>query len=303
MSVRVLIFAAMLSSAPLSGLAYAQAAGPVIDVHMHAPRAQDLNEWRAAMDELNVRQAVFIGVPSQLDAMRASDARFVPSLSFPCENGQMANISLPCFDGGAEFPSLEALRTMARDGRVAALGEINAQYMGLSPDDPRMAPYYALAEELNLPVGIHLGIGPPGAAYVDRRGFPPRKSPNYSGAAGSPLALERVLVRHPNLRVYVMHAAWPMRDEMMYMLYMHPQLHVDVSVLQWAIPRAAYYDYLRDLVNAGFANRIMFGSDGGVRHLREGIAAINDADFLTAEQKRAILHDNAARFFGFAQTP
>jgi predicted TIM-barrel fold metal-dependent hydrolase len=40
----------------------------------------------------------------------------------------------------------------------------------------------------------------------------------------------------------------------------------------------------------------MFGSDGGVRHPREGVQAIRDADFLTEEQRRAILHDTAARF-------
>lgn len=75
---------------------------------------------------------------------------------------------------------------------------------------------------------------------------------------------------------------------------------IDVSVLQWAIPRPAYLSYLRRLVEAGFAGRIMFGSDGGPRHLRAGIEAIMTADFLTDVQKRAILHDNAAQFFRLA---
>lgn len=276
-----------------------QTVSPVIDVHMHAPRPQDMAQWQAAMDELGVRRAIFIGTPAQLEG--ADRGSFIPSLTFPCEGGQMANIGLPCFEGGAELPPIDQLRAWVREGRVGAFGELNAQYMGMAPDDPRLEPYYALAEEFDVPVGIHLGIGPPGVAYEGRQGFPPRKSPHYRGAAGDPRALEDVLIRHPNLRVYAMHAAWPMRDEMIYMLYMHPQLYVDVSVLQWAIPRAAYYDYLRDLVNAGFADRIMFGSDGGLRHLREGVDAIRNADFLTEEQKRAILHDNAARFFRLTQ--
>jgi predicted TIM-barrel fold metal-dependent hydrolase len=146
-----------------------------------------------------------------------------------------------------------------------------------------------------------LGSGPPGAAYAARTGVPPRKSPNYSPSAGDVLALEKVLLRHPRLRIYVMHAAWPRRDDILYMLYMHPQLHVDVSVLQWAIPRPAYFSYLKDLVDAGFAGRIMFGSDGGPKHLRAGIAAILEATFLTDSQKRAILHDNAAQFFKLAK--
>jgi len=274
-------------------------AAQIFDTHMHAPRAQDTDAWRAAMDELGVRRAVFIGTPAQLEG--ADRERFIPSLTFPCEGGRMANIGLRCFENDAELPPIDQLRAWVREGRVAALGEVNAQYMGMAPDDPRLEPYYALAEELDIPVGIHLGIGPPGAAYVGREGFPPHKSPNYRGEAGDPRALEDVLIRHPNLRLYVMHAGWPMRDEILYMLYMHPQLHVDVSVLQWAIPRPAYYSYLRDLVDAGFGNRIMFGSDGGVQHLRQGVEAIRNADFLTDEQKQAILHDNAARFFRIEQ--
>ena len=40
----------------------------------------------------------------------------------------------------------------------------------------------------------------------------------------------------------------------------------------------------------------MFGSDGGPAELRSGIEAILGADFLTEQQKREILYDNAARF-------
>lgn len=30
----------------------------------------------------------------------------------------------------------------------------------------RLEPYYALAEELDVPVGIHTGLGPPGTPYL-----------------------------------------------------------------------------------------------------------------------------------------
>lgn len=269
---------------------------PVIDVHMHDPGAQAMPEYLAVMNELGVRHAVLISTALQWEASPDRDSRFLTSLMFPCEDGKAPNIGFKCFADGSEFPPVADVRRWIVEGRLKALGEINAQYMGIAPDDPRLKPYFALAEKLDVPVGIHLGIGPPGVAY-QRPGFPPRKSPHYSAAAGDLRALERVLLRHPKLRVYVMHAAWPMRDDMLYMLYMHPQLHVDVSVLQWAIPRAAYYSYLKDLVDAGFAERIMFGSDGGPKHLRAGVAAILEAPFLTPEQKRAILHDNAVRFF------
>jgi predicted TIM-barrel fold metal-dependent hydrolase len=51
-------------------------------------------------------------------------------------------------------------------------------------------------------------------------------------------------------------------------------------------------------MEAGFVDRIMYGTDQiiwpGLIEL--GISAINDAPFLTHGQKKAILHDNAARF-------
>lgn len=58
------------------------------------------------------------------------------------------------------------------------------------------------------------------------------------------------------------------------------------------------YRYLHRLVEAGFANRIMFGSDQMVwpKTLEIAIEVIQDAPFLTVEQKRDIFYNNAARF-------
>jgi predicted TIM-barrel fold metal-dependent hydrolase len=73
---------------------------------------------------------------------------------------------------------------------------------------------------------------------------------------------------------------------------------VDVGVIVYTQPRKAFYRYLERIVEAGFANRIMFGSDQMVWPgvLERAVAVIDDAPFLTEKQKRAILYDNAARF-------
>jgi predicted TIM-barrel fold metal-dependent hydrolase len=243
---------------------------------------------------------VLIGVPAQLMTVPESNDRFIPSLMFPCENDKAPNIGFKCFEDGSEFPSTKSIRELVAAGKLKGLGEITAQYAGIPPDDPRLDPYYALAEELDLPVGIHLGVAPPGVSYPGP-GFPPNKSPNYRGDAGDPMKLESVLIRHPQLRLYVMHAGWPFRDHMVYMLDMHPQLYVDISALDWAIPQPAFYSYLKELIDAGFEKRIMFGSDGGVKQLRIGVSSIVNASFLTEEQKRDILYNNAFRFFRLDQ--
>jgi len=276
---------------------------PVIDVHFHAPLepgpvegfAPSFRRYIAVMDTMNVRMAVLNGLPDVLYDWRArAPERLIPALLFPCENGVGTNWGRPCFENGREFPDLEWLRDEVKAGRVKALGEITAQYMGIAPDDPRLEPYFALAEDFDIPVFIHMGLGPPNAAYASSPAAV--KSPHYSAAAGNPLRLEPVLERHRKLRVAVMHAAWPYGEEMTLMLYLNPNVYVDVAVLQSAIPRPAYYSYLKQLVDAGYATRIMFGSDGGPREIRQGVEAIVDADFLTREQKRDILCGNAARF-------
>lgn len=123
--------------------------------------------------------------------------------------------------------------------------------------------------------------------------------PAYRAAKGRPLLLEDVLKKHPALRLYVENAGYPFGDEMVALLYMYPNVNVDVSTITWLIPRTAFHDYLRRLVRAGFADRIMFGTDqfGYPEITSMAIEAIESASFLTAAQRRGILYDNAARFF------
>lgn len=197
--------------------------------------------------------------------------------------------------GNAAQPHVEArtpadVRRLHAAGAFEVLGEVMAQYEGLRPDDPKLEPYWALAEELEIPVGIHLGGGGPGEPYFGNATFRVRN--------GSPLLLEDVLVRHPRLRVYIMHAAYPLLEELRALLFTHPQVYVDVSMVIYAEPRAAFYRFLQALVEAGYGDRVMFGSDQmiwpGV--IEPSIAVIEDAPFLSTAQKRAILYDNAARF-------
>ncbi|MEO8619561.1 MAG: amidohydrolase family protein [bacterium] len=272
---------------------------PVFDVHQHAvftPAGTDA--MMASMDSLNVRHAVYIGSFEQLSALPDTTSRhLIPALMFPCDGGRMPNAGVTCFPGaGTDFPDVQWLRQQVKAHRIEMFGEIGAQYLGIAPNDARLEPYFALAEELDVPVGIHLGIGPPAVAYPDTP-FPAFKSPRYRGAAGDPYLLEDVLVRHPKLRVYAMHAAWPEIERMLYLMCMHPQLYVDISVLQYAIARPAYMIALKTLVDAGLSDRIMFGSDGGPRFVAMGIDAIEKAPFLSEKQKSDILYDNAMRFF------
>jgi len=281
-----------------------EARPPVIDVHLHAPmRPGPIREFDSvlrssleSMDSLNVRYAVLNGVPDVLFAWKSEiekEMGVVPSLLFPCVNGAAVMWGRPCFESGEDWPDLDRLRTDIEAGRIQALGEITTQFLGLEPSASELDPYLALAEEYDIPVFIHMGPGIPGTNTGGRFGDLP--VPEYRATAGDPLALEEALIRHPRLRVAVMHAGWPLADEMVFMLHQYPQVYAEVGLLQVTdlFPRVEYHAFLKRLVDAGFGDRILFGSDGS---LSKGIDAILDADFLPERQKRGILCNNAARF-------
>jgi uncharacterized protein len=190
----------------------------------------------------------------------------------------------------------DSLEKLFSSGEFKVFGEVSIQYEGYSASDSAFEPYLAMAERLDIPVGIHVGCGPPGAPYIFAK--------NYRAKLHSPLLLEEALLRHPRLRVYAMHAGWPMLDDMMATLYTHPQLYVDLGVICYMIPKKEFYFYLERLVNAGFGKRIMFGSDNMVwpQAIEIGIDNINKAPFLTSTQKRDILFNNAARFLRLTTT-
>ncbi len=278
---------------------------PVIDVHMHAPMspgpveefAPRLQSQLESMDSLNVRYVMLTGVPDVLFAWRPEVEKQVgvlPGLLFPCVNGAAVMWGRPCFESGKDWPDLDRLRDHIEAGRVGALGEITTQFLGLGPSDPAFDPYFALAEEYDLPVFIHMLPGNPEWRYDGKQigNFP---VPDFRASAGDPLLLEEALRKYPEVRVAVVHSGWPLVDEMVGILKRHPQVYAEIGLLQKTdlFPREQYYSFLRRLVDAGFSDRILFGSDAS---LEEGIDAIMEADFLTPEQKEAILCRNAARF-------
>jgi uncharacterized protein len=187
-------------------------------------------------------------------------------------------------------PDLEFLRREHAAGRLMALGEIGALYEGISPNDPKMEPYWALAEELDIPVGIHTGLAPPNTPY--------QCCPKFRTSLGNPALLEEVLIRHRKLRVYLMHAGWPYLQETKAIMHMYPQVYADLGAIDWLRPREEFHEYLRALMRAGLGKRLMFGSDQMVWPEGIGLAieGIESASFLTEEQKRDIFYNNAVRF-------
>ncbi|HEX8143777.1 MAG TPA: amidohydrolase family protein [Pyrinomonadaceae bacterium] len=272
---------------------------PIIDVHMHAHTADRFGKAgipnpvtgkpsSAVTDEAILRATL-------AEMKRYNIVKAVAGSSM--ESGERWRAAAPDLfikgaqiDVGIPMPSIERLRAEHRAGRLGAMGEIGAQYLGLSPNDPTLEPYFALAEELDIPVGVHMGISAPNTPY--------ECCPKFRVALGNPALLEEVLIRHPKLRLYIMHAGYPYLQETIAIMSVYPQVYADIAVINWIIPREEFHEYLKALMRAGMGKRLMFGSDQMIWYEAIGMAieGTESAPFLTAEQKRDIFYNNAVRF-------
>ena len=188
---------------------------------------------------------------------------------------------------------LAAIRSLREAGKLGMIGEVDYQYEGIRHDDPGLEPLWALAEELQVPIAVHSGAGPAGIIY--------HGSPLHRERIGDPASFEGVLVRHPHLKLIVMHAGFPFFDDMVALMQAYPQVYVDIGALDWADPAPGFHDYLRRLVMYGYGKRILFGSDQMVwpEGTALAISRVHAARYLTVEQRHDILFNNAVRLFGW----
>lgn len=255
--------------------------------------------WPVATDEQLMRETLAVMERRNIIGMISGEPDLVAVWKQAAPDRVIVGLDLKIGSGGThshvKSRTVGEVSALHQQGAFAMLGEVMAQYEGIPPDDPRLEPYWALAEARDIPVGIHLGPGGPGDPYFGSVGYRAQNS--------NPLLLEDVLVRHPKLRVYIMHAGYPFLEDLRALLFTHPQVHVDVASIVYSEPRPAFYRFLEGIVEAGYGDRVMFGSDQmiwpGV--IEPAIRAIEEAPFLSASQKRGILYNNAARFLRLSE--
>jgi len=267
---------------------------PIIDVHLHSASdaglkenwpspvpgigkpstaAEHMRQILAMMDRYNIVLGIASYNSEDVERLRqAAPDRIWAGLSY----------GIPGFN-------LETMRSLFKAGKLRIMGEVCAQYDGLSPSDPVLEPYFALAESLDVPACIHMGISFSGIT---------QSCPKFRVALGNPLLLEEMLNRHPNLRVWIAHMGFPYLEETVGIVSVYPQVYIDTSAIDWLAAPEPFSSYLRELIRNGLGERIMFGSDQMDWPDAIGLAVetIEKADFLSTAQKRDIFYNNAARF-------
>ncbi|MGE5242854.1 MAG: amidohydrolase family protein [Betaproteobacteria bacterium] len=194
---------------------------------------------------------------------------------------------------GSLLPPVPELRADFQAGRLAVLGEIDAAWDGEPLTTARLKAYWTLADSIGMPVALFTGVAPPGT----QKAFP-----HYRVELGRPGQIEPILAAYPRLRVNLMQAGWPYREETIALMHEHQEVYADLGNLigNPTIPREEFYHYLRALIRAGLGDRIMFGSgltlEEWPAQIGKLVAVIQEAPFLTAEERDKIFFHNAARF-------
>lgn len=259
---------------PKTGMNFSMS-GDCVDPIKAATSDEDLKEkFIGTLERLNITAVVFGNTDVLYSWKDAAPDRIIPGIGVSSPDGI----------------TVEAMRDSLSSGFYYVMSECAPQYQGLSPSDPDLDPYFAIAEELDLPVGIHMGTGGNGSANI--------RGSKFRAAMGNPFELEDLLHRHPNLRVWVQHAAYPMIDELIAVMGWNAYVFLDISGFIWSYPQEEVHMVIKRLVQAGFSKRIMYGTDfmGYPKMIEASIGLIQNASYLTQEQKRDILYNNAARF-------
>ncbi|NCU05895.1 MAG: amidohydrolase [Chitinophagaceae bacterium] len=257
----------------------------IFDVHLHGDAAPEKQLSNLAANSVHTI-AVSTSWAQQQIYQSNNHLTVLHGLFVPCPNGKVPYSLQTCFEDGKEWPDVNWVEQQIKEKKIDFIGEVLAQYHGISSSDTLMYPYYVLAERYNLPVGIHTGSA-----------GPDHGCPDFKEEMGNPLLLKKALQQFPKLKVWLMHGGAPFVKECIEMMKTYPGLYADISVLNnpAIIPANDFASIMKAFIDAGLEDRLMFGTDNA--DVKTCIAAIEQLDFLTAKQKEKIFYQNAEMFF------
>jgi uncharacterized protein len=190
----------------------------------------------------------------------------------------------------------DRLESLVKADKVQVFGELGCIYGGNTLSDPGWQPYLKICEQYDIPVCVHTGTGGTGASS---------NFPAYRLRLGDPFLIEDVLIRYPKLSVYMAHAGQEWYEHAIMLMHNYPQLYTDLGAMLWWHPLMKRYAqvFLHRAKEAGYLDRVMFGSDQMMwaHGIDMSIEYLNSLDFLTEQEKRDILYNNAARFLRLKQ--
>jgi len=278
---------------------------PVIDIHVHVQPLRQFNaesialarrghpNW-AQIEEICEKPAAFLNYLDRAGVERAGLINYVS----PEVTGFTAEVN----DWAAKYASADPRRLIAfgsvhprhvanaaaETDRLAKLGiralKVHPSHQWFAPNAyrselPALAAVYERATAHRMPVMIHTGTS------------------IFRGARNvyaQPMLADDVGVDFPDLTVILAHGGRPLwMNEAFFLMRRHPNFHMDIS----SIPARRLLEYFPRIEE--IADKVLFGTDWpgfGMNDMRVGIEGFQALP-ISAEAKRKILYDNAARMF------
>ena len=275
----------------------------IIDVHFHARQFGDygptpppnpktgkiptgrsdqeiIDVMLATLKNNNVVKAIASGnLVTIRNFQKADSSRIIPALDYPDKHN-------------TPLPDTASFIRYFQEKRFYVFGELGLQYEGKTLADPELEPYLAICERMGIPVALHTGMSFPNTTYTC--------CPKFRTHLGNPQLIEEVLVKHPKMKIQLMHLGFPWLQETKAIMNVYPQVYADIGAIDWLRPLPEFYAYLKSFLDGGFGKRIMYGSDQMAWEdaIPLSIKNIENAPFLTEEEKQDIFYNNAARFYG-----
>jgi uncharacterized protein len=174
----------------------------------------------------------------------------------------------------------EELEVLVRDFGFRGL-KLYPTYQYFYPNDAMMYPLYAKAQELGIPVSLHIG------------------SSIFTGARikyGDPIHLDDVAVDFPDLVLLQCHSGRPFwYEKAFHLARLHRNLYMEVS----GLPPRKLPEYFPDLER--ISHKVIYGSDWpGIPTIKENIQSIMSLP-ISEGSKVKILGENAARLLKISE--
>jgi predicted TIM-barrel fold metal-dependent hydrolase len=176
----------------------------------------------------------------------------------------------------------------AFEGAVRNHGFVGAHlyphWFEMAPDHARYYPYYAKCVELDVPIQMQVGQS---MVYVADR---PLRS------VGRPITLDAVACDFPELKLIGIHIGIPWADEMIFVAYKHPNVHIGTDAHAPKYWPPSFVNF----INTYGQDKVIYGTDYPALSFERTRREI-DALGLRPEPYRKLMRDNAARLYRIAR--
>lgn len=282
---------------------------PIIDIHVHITKGYEGNEiygngkpegpeldqikldwFKAAFDQHNIVLGLAGGPVEHVKNWINQDSRFWGGPTFPYNELKASSEPFT-----KEFLSYDELFILYDSLGFKSMGESMYMYFGVHPHDERMDPYWKIAEEFNIPIGVH-SAGPPLPWMRDKK-----TAHLINADYSNPELLRPILKKYLKLKLILYHFCGEYSEESIQLMKDYPNVYCEISAISFIAPKILWEGAVKQLYEEGLGDRLLFGSDF-MEAIRGHIEVIYSMDWLTDNQKRDIYYNNAAKMLELSQT-